>query len=191
MAREKLGEIELAILDKIRARLEQGQYLFGRFKLSDPRNFPKEAAEEGADAAVYLQMCAIQMEQEMKSPWESKYASEVQRTAGSHDIAMGILGLVGESGEVADLYKKAAYHGHNVTNEDYIDELGDVLWYIQLLCGTMGYTLRQLAERNVEKLRKRYPEGFDPERSKNRPSKEERFPLYPETGSHWDDSSEE
>jgi len=168
MAREKLGEVELKILEKIRSRLEMGQGMYGKFKLSDPRNFPQEAAEEGSDAAVYLMMLANQLEQERAFPWAARYAREVQRTAGSFDIAMAILGLVGESGEVADLYKKAAYHNHDVTNDQYADELGDVLWYVQLLASCLGYTLQQLAERNVEKLRKRYPEGFDPERSRNR-----------------------
>jgi NTP pyrophosphatase (non-canonical NTP hydrolase) len=49
-----------------------------------------------------------------------------------------------------------------------IEELGDVLWYCaELACG-LGVTLDEVAMRNIDKLRRRYPEGFDAERSINR-----------------------
>lgn len=37
------------------------------------------------------------------------------------------------------------------------------------ICGDIGTTIEHVAEHNIEKLKKRYPDGFDPERSMNRP----------------------
>lgn len=172
MAREKLGEIELAVLDKIRARLEEGQHSFGKFKLSDPRNFPEEASQELFDACVYMgvQLELLKEQRNASDPyWEQNYAAEVQRTAGDkNSLVMGALGLAGEAGEVVELVKKASYHDHDVQPFQYVHELGDVLWYVQYMCNQLGYTLKTLAQANTRKLRARYPEGFDPEKSRNR-----------------------
>lgn len=48
------------------------------------------------------------------------------------------------------------------------EELGDVLWYIATTAAGAGISLDEIMENNIEKLRKRYPEGFDAERSVNR-----------------------
>jgi NTP pyrophosphatase (non-canonical NTP hydrolase) len=80
------------------------------------------------------------------------------------------LGL-GESGEVQNLIKKAVFHKHGYTPEicDKIgDEIGDVLWYLACLCEAQGIELEDMAIKNIEKLKKRYPEGFAAERSINR-----------------------
>ena len=79
-----------------------------------------------------------------------------------------ILGLNGESGELADMTKKWRFQGHLYTQLDWIDEAGDVLWYLAALATSLGVTLEQVAEHNVEKLRKRYPNGFNENDSINR-----------------------
>lgn len=78
------------------------------------------------------------------------------------------LGLCGEAGEFADLLKKYLYQGHVLDDECLIKELGDVLWYISLAADEMGVTLSEVMAKNIDKLRKRYPEGFSAERSVNR-----------------------
>lgn len=78
------------------------------------------------------------------------------------------LGLVGEAGETADLIKKFAFHGHEIDHEKLEKELGDVLWYVSALATIFGYSLTEVAEINIEKLMKRYPEGFKTEDSVNR-----------------------
>jgi len=77
----------------------------------------------------------------------------------------GILGLCGETGEVADQIKKHLYQGHELSREDLINELGDVCWYIAQLASSMGTDLNTVLEKNIEKLRLRYPDGFSVERS--------------------------
>ena len=78
------------------------------------------------------------------------------------------LGLCGESGEFADLLKKYLYQGHDEDEERMIDELGDVLWYVSLAADALGVTMSEVMLGNIEKLKKRYPWGFEEERSVNR-----------------------
>lgn len=70
------------------------------------------------------------------------------------------LGLAGEAGEVGQMVKKWAWHGGVIEIEKFKDELSDVLWYVADLASAMGINLNDIADHNVEKLRKRYPEGF-------------------------------
>lgn len=84
------------------------------------------------------------------------------------ELARDALGVAGEAGEVADLVKKYVGHGHSLDADKVKKELGDVLWYVAVLAHRVGFTLEQVAQANVDKLRERYPDGFDPERSKNR-----------------------
>ena len=80
----------------------------------------------------------------------------------------GILGLIGEVGECADLIKKHTYQDGRDIRTALFDELGDVLWYIHEIASAEGWNLEDIAEYNVAKLRRRYPQGFDPERSLHR-----------------------
>jgi hypothetical protein len=76
--------------------------------------------------------------------------------------------MAGEAGEVADLLKKHLGHKHTLDPGKLALELGDVLWYVSALSFYTGHTLAEIAALNIEKLRARYPNGFDPERSLHR-----------------------
>lgn len=80
----------------------------------------------------------------------------------------GVLGLCGESGECADMVKKFFFQGHDLEKEHLAKELGDVAWYLAVTAKAIGYDLEAVLQMNVDKLRKRYPEGFDTERSQHR-----------------------
>jgi NTP pyrophosphatase (non-canonical NTP hydrolase) len=84
------------------------------------------------------------------------------------DYANYAMGLSGESGEVTDLLKKGLFHGHAGYRDDLKKELGDVLHYLSGLATMYGLTLEEVAKGNIDKLKKRYPEGFSAERSVNR-----------------------
>lgn len=56
----------------------------------------------------------------------------------------------------------------NGLHEELANELGDLLWYLTLAADAIGVPLEEIAQKNVEKLRRRYPDGFDAERSRNR-----------------------
>lgn len=79
-----------------------------------------------------------------------------------------VMGLCGESGEVIDLVKKHVSHNHPLNREKLIDELGDVAWYLAECATALDLTLEEVLIKNIEKLKKRYPEGFSTERSINR-----------------------
>ena len=82
------------------------------------------------------------------------------------------LGLAGESGEIADHIKKIMFHGHpldDATRDKIAKEIGDILWYCAMGAHGIEMTLGEIATMNVEKLKKRYPEGFSTENSLNRP----------------------
>ena len=103
----------------------------------------------------------------------SEYQREVERTTVTNiyaqdSLIMASMGLAGETGEVVDLLKKHLFHGHSLEKDKVIKELGDVLWYLSALCNTLHISLEDVIEANVAKLRARYPDGFDIERSINR-----------------------
>lgn len=95
-----------------------------------------------------------------------KYEPELHTMIG--ELLNGALGLSGEAGEVADMIKKHIFHGHDLKSDDLIKELGDVCWYLALLCHAIDVPLEEVMSRNIEKLKKRYPEGFSESASINR-----------------------
>ena len=83
----------------------------------------------------------------------------------------GVLGLAGESGEAADLVKKNIFQGHRLDLNELMEELGDVAWYLAIASHAIGYNLGDIFQGNVDKLKNRYPDGFDKSRSINREDK--------------------
>lgn len=107
------------------------------------------------------------------------YEELALRTASESSLADSMtmlnaaaLGLNGEAGEIADHVKKVMFHGHpldDATRDKIAKEIGDILWYCAMGARGLGIGLGEIATMNVEKLKKRYPEGFSSERSLNRP----------------------
>lgn len=95
-------------------------------------------------------------------------ASTMQHKDTTDKLINGALGLTGESGEVADMLKKHCYQGHALDTEHVAKELGDIAWYIAFTAEALGYDLETILQMNVDKLRKRYPEGFSEDRSIHR-----------------------
>ena len=77
----------------------------------------------------------------------------------------GVMGLCGEAGEAIDIVKKHLAQGHPLDREALIKELGDVAWYLAETAYALDVPLEEVLERNIDKLRARYPEGFDAVRS--------------------------
>lgn len=95
----------------------------------------------------------------------SYYQIQALRTARSYDnqkleLAVRMLGLLGEPGEVSEIIKKYLGHDQPLDIDKLTLELGDVLWYIAALCDTLGITLEDVAAANLQKLRERHPNGF-------------------------------
>ena len=76
-------------------------------------------------------------------------------------VLNGCLGLSGESGETLDMIKKFVFHEKELDEEHLKKELGDVMWYVAMICESVGFDLDDVMQTNVDKLKARYPEGFD------------------------------
>lgn len=93
---------------------------------------------------------------------ESGLAKEYPR------ILNGLMGLNGEAGEAIDILKKYFYQGHQLDKDHLAKELGDVAWYLAISADAIGYDLETVLQMNVDKLKARYPDGFDSEKSMHR-----------------------
>lgn len=102
----------------------------------------------------------------------NEYQQLALRTAGTDNycdlMVNGVMGLAGESGECVDLVKKMLFQGHPMNHEHLAKELGDVAWYLAVTAHAIGYTLEEVLQMNVDKLKARYPDGFSEDRSRNR-----------------------
>ena len=98
-----------------------------------------------------------------------KEAFDLISEDGRKDMVLnGVLGLAGESGECCDIVKKNRFQGHELNKEHLIEELGDVMWYIAMMCHALNWDLNEIMQMNIDKLKARFPEGFDVDRANHR-----------------------
>lgn len=106
----------------------------------------------------------------------NNYASFVVQycvaTTNKDKLTLAALGLAGETGELVDAIKKHLYSSHQLDASEMLKELGDTLWYLVLLADTLGFSLEDVIQKNVDKLRSRYQSGsFTSQESINRTEK--------------------
>jgi len=75
------------------------------------------------------------------------------------------LGLSGEVGETLDMIKKWIFHERLLDLDHLEREIGDIMWYIALMCESFGFDMSNIMSKNINKLMARYPEGFDVDRA--------------------------
>src|SRR5450631_1971939 len=80
-------------------------------------------------------------------------------------LVMAALGLSGESAEVGEHIKKWRFQGHPINEKAIAMECGDVLWYLCMILSELSIPLEDVMKLNIEKLSKRYPNGFTPDAS--------------------------
>lgn len=100
---------------------------------------------------------------------ENQFGTPPQR------LITAALGLSAEAGEFGDLVKKCLFQGKELNKENkelMIKELGDVMWYLAQGCMALGVTIDDVLWANIDKLEKRYPNGFEVARSENRSQKD-------------------
>lgn len=87
-------------------------------------------------------------------------------------LMTALIGMMAESGEFAEVVKKKVFQSDSKFNSDEIfhmkRELGDVLWYWCQGCIALGFTPQEVMAENINKLEKRYPNGFEVIRSEVR-----------------------
>lgn len=75
------------------------------------------------------------------------------------------LGITGEAGDIASCIKKTFAH-NNDQKAGIKENLGDTLWYAAMICNFFNWNLEEVLKENIEKLKKRYSEGFTIEDAK-------------------------
>lgn len=95
-------------------------------------------------------------------------APDAEYTPENLMLVWNAIGLAGEAGEVCEHLKKAVFHRHGIDRDKLIKELGDVLWYVAALCTKLNVSMSEVMERNIEKLKARYPNGYSSADSKAR-----------------------
>ena len=97
--------------------------------------------------------------------WESPY--EINWP----ELITAAIGIQAETGEFSEVVKKCLFQGKEM-NEDArfhaMRELGDVIWYWIHAVNALGYQPDEVIRENIRKLEKRYPGGFEVERSEVR-----------------------
>lgn len=83
-------------------------------------------------------------------------------------LVNAVMGLCGESGEATDIVKKHLFQGHDLDKEKLAKELGDIAWYLAEAATALDMNLEDIFKANIEKLKLRYPECFDANRSIHR-----------------------
>lgn len=91
-----------------------------------------------------------------------------ENTSKRNLLINGVMGLNGEAGECIDIVKKHLFQGHELDKEKLADELSDVSWYLAIASYAIGWELEEIFRHNIDKLKKRYPNGFEAERSVHR-----------------------
>ena len=70
------------------------------------------------------------------------------------------LGVAGEAGDIASCIKKLLFHKNEAIKDGIKENVGDVIWYVAMICNVLGWNLDEILEENIKKLKERYPQGF-------------------------------
>jgi NTP pyrophosphatase (non-canonical NTP hydrolase) len=92
-------------------------------------------------------------------------------------IEHSIIGIVTEAGEIMDAIKRAKIYGNKLDRIHLIEELGDLMWYIALLTDELKTSFEEIWDKNIRKLKVRYPEKFTEKKANNRDLQKERHEL--------------
>jgi NTP pyrophosphatase (non-canonical NTP hydrolase) len=98
------------------------------------------------------------------------YEKIKQRIATRRNVRLlhGVMGISTESGELMDSVKKFLFYGKNIDVVNVVEELGDLLWYMALICDELKISLDDVMRINIDKLKSRYGEKFDESLALNR-----------------------
>ena len=84
--------------------------------------------------------------------------SDLNRLSGSSALCHAVCGLTEEAGEVAGLLKREVFRENDVPRERWVEELGDVLWYLIAVAKEQSITLDEIFMYNQVKCTERYGE---------------------------------
>lgn len=76
------------------------------------------------------------------------------------EICFWGLGVVGEAGDISSCIKKLVFHKNESIKEGIRENIGDMMWYTAMICNFFNWNLQEILNENIEKLKKRHPQGF-------------------------------
>lgn len=122
-----------------------------------------EAKQNDAKAEVEIQYATA----------EKAYFAQRDEALKINETVDEVFRLISEADTVASRWKEALekVEGIDTTRGWYTSlttKLGDVAWYLAVTAHAIGYDLETVLQMNVDKLRNRYPNGFEKERSLHR-----------------------
>lgn len=110
-----------------------------------------------------------------------QYKKESERTnkdrGFNFNVIHAALGIHTEGAELADVIKKYIFYGKKIDVVNIKEEIGDILWYIAILCREFNFNLDDILQINIDKLKIRFPEKFTSENALNRNLEKEREVL--------------
>lgn len=113
----------------------------------------------------------------IKAALRTKTGLKMSVNEGNEDLLHAAMGISTEAGELLDAVKKHLFYGKPLDVVNIQEELGDLYWYMSVLCEWLGCTHEELMERNIDKLKVRYPEKFTSDKAINRDLESERKVL--------------
>lgn len=155
---------------------------------------PKEDHVRDAANQIAMNRLLEELREKFKSPDEAvsalfragsmRYSIDASRTLsptyrqiGPQQIQIlhAAVGIASESGEIMDILKKIMFTNKDMgeVGEHLAEELGDLLWYISLMCMSLHISIAEVMDRNISKLRARFPEKFEDAKNESRDIKEE------------------
>jgi len=91
----------------------------------------------------------------------NEYLKASQRTSAEDSLQHAVLGIGTEAGELLDAYKKNRFYAAPLDRVNLKEEIGDLMWYVAMLCRNKGFDLHECLDLNIAKLKRRYPNAFD------------------------------
>jgi NTP pyrophosphatase (non-canonical NTP hydrolase) len=119
------------------------------------------------------------IKQAVKTKTENYNDVIMQMTATNKriDILHAAMGITTEAGEIMDQLKRHFFYGKGLDIVNVKEELGDLFWYIALMCDALNFSFEEIQEKNIDKLRKRYKDKFTAKEAIDRDVEKEREVL--------------
>jgi NTP pyrophosphatase (non-canonical NTP hydrolase) len=114
------------------------------------------------------------MVQRLKSDNYDAIAERMISDADMMDMNHAILGMFTEGAECADAFKRYLYYGTDLDKVNLKEEVGDLMYYVQLMCQAGGFTLEEALDSNEAKLNERFGDKFSEDAAVNRDTDAER-----------------
>lgn len=107
------------------------------------------------------------------------HGTVMTRLASTRSVRLlhGVVGACTEVGELQDQLKRHLFYGKALDEVNMKEEVSDVLWYLNIICDELGFTLEQAMEANIAKLESRYKGGFTEQKAVERDLSTERSKL--------------